>query len=80
MKYLLIVIASYGATFFVVGSVIEARLQDLAEDLRYREQAPTKAQYLRKVRPSVQRSKFEAGAWLGTLLALGASLLVWLLS
>jgi hypothetical protein len=80
MKYLLIFIASYGATFFVVGSIIEARLHDLAEHLRYREQAPTKAQYLREVRASVQRSKFEACAWLGTLLALVVSLLVWVLS
>ncbi|KJK18035.1 hypothetical protein ACIOVF_13595 [Pseudomonas sp. NPDC087612] len=80
MKYLLIVIASYGATFFVVGSIIEARLHDLAENLRYRERAPTKAQYLREVRASVQRSKFEASAWLGTLLALLLSLAAWWLS
>ncbi|MCP3751435.1 hypothetical protein [Pseudomonas sp. SBB6] len=80
MKYLLIFIASYGATFFVVGSIIEARLQDLAEHLRYRERAPTQAQFLREVHASARRSTFEVSAWLGTLLALVVSLVVWALT
>lgn len=80
MKYLLIFIASHLATYYAVGTIIEHRLQDLAEDLRHSPSAPTQTQYFEDVRLHARHSKIEYCAVLGTLLAALLSLLVWVLS
>ncbi|RWU23024.1 hypothetical protein DM813_12565 [Pseudomonas alkylphenolica] len=79
MKYLLIVLTSYIASFYAVGAIVDARLQSMTEDLRHYAHAPAQSEYLEDVRVHAQHSKIEYAAVLGTLLALALSMLVWVL-
>lgn len=56
MKYLLFTLASFAATYYLVGLLIQGQLAEIAEGLRHRPDAPTPGQYLREVRPQARRA------------------------
>lgn len=79
MKYLLIFLGSYALTYYIVNTLIETRLQDMADALRHQPDAPTPAQFLREVKTSAQASTLEYTLIAGTLMAILLSALVgWL--
>ncbi|GLO12257.1 hypothetical protein PPUJ20028_08380 [Pseudomonas putida] len=56
MIYVLLVLLSYGCTYYLVGLLIQGQLADVAEGLRHRPDAPTPGEYLREVRPHARRA------------------------
>ncbi|MHC6225509.1 hypothetical protein ACYU03_12165 [Pseudomonas sp. X10] len=78
MKYLLLALASYALTYYLVGLLIQGRLNDVAEGLRHRPDAPPPGQYLREVAAQARRARLEYTALAGSLLAVVLGLLAWL--
>lgn len=79
MKYLLLTLTSYGASYYLVGLLIRGRLADLAEGLRHRPDAPPAGQYLREVEEHARRAHRHYSLFIGTLLAVVLMLLsAWL--
>ncbi|MBF8748241.1 hypothetical protein E2H86_00015 [Pseudomonas putida] len=70
MKYLLLVLASYASTYYLVGLLIRGQLADIAEGLRHRPDAPPPGQYLREVKPHAQRAHRHYTLMAGSLLAM----------
>ena len=64
MKYLLVMLASYVSTHYLVGLLIQGQLANIAEGLRHRPDAPTPGEYLREVRPQARRAHRRLRWWL----------------
>ncbi|MDD0977649.1 hypothetical protein [Pseudomonas fontis] len=80
MKYLLIFLGSYALTYYIINTLIETRLQDMADALRHQPDAPTAAQFLREVKASAQASTLEYTLIAGTVIAALLSTLAWWLA
>lgn len=79
MKYLLLTLTSYGASYYLVGLLIRGRLADLAEGLRHRPDAPPAGQYLREVEEHARRARRHYSLFIGTASTLLlVSLAAWL--
>lgn len=79
MKYLLLTLASYAGSYYLVGGLIRGRLADLAEGLRHRPDAPPTGQFLREVEEHARRAHRHYSLFVGTLLAMVLILLsAWL--
>lgn len=70
MKYLLLALASYGVTYYIIGLLIRGQLAEIAEGLRHRPDAPPAGQYLREVRPHAQRAHRRYTLMAGSLLTI----------
>ncbi|QXI40681.1 hypothetical protein [Pseudomonas xantholysinigenes] len=70
MKYLLLTLASYASSYYLVGLLIRGRLADMAEGLRHRPDAPPPGQYLREVEAHARRAHRHYSLFIGTLLTL----------
>ncbi|WP_110994946.1 hypothetical protein [Pseudomonas sichuanensis] len=70
MKYLLLTLASYAASYYLVGLLIQGGLANIAEDLRHRPDAPPPGQYLREVEQHARRAHRHYALFSGSLLAL----------
>lgn len=70
MKYLLLTLASYAGSYYVVGLLIKGGLANIAEDLRHRPDAPPPGQYLREVAQHARRAHRHYALFSGSLLAL----------
>jgi hypothetical protein len=77
MKYLLLIVASFASTYHLVGLLINSQLNELAEGLRHRPDAPPPGQYLREVRPQARRAHRQYTLMAGSTLALVACLIVY---
>ncbi|MFJ4157855.1 hypothetical protein ACIPZF_24055 [Pseudomonas sp. NPDC089752] len=75
MKYLLLTLASFASTYYLVGLLIQGQLADIAEGLRHRPDAPAPGQYLREVRPHARRAHRQYTLIAGTGLAVVACLI-----
>ena len=75
MIYLLIALASYSGTYYLVGLLIQGQLADVAEGLRHRPDAPTPGEYLREVRPHARRAHRHYTLMAGSVVAILACLL-----
>jgi len=80
MKYLLLTLASFASTYYLVGLLIQGQLADIAEGLRHRPDAPPPAQYLREVRPHARRAHRQYTLLAGSAVALVICLIVYALS
>ncbi|MBA6119229.1 hypothetical protein JET76_25075 [Pseudomonas putida] len=80
MKYLLFTLASFAATYYLVGLLIQGQLAEIAEGLRHRPDAPTPGQYLREVRPQARRAHRQYTLMAGSVVALVVCLIVYGLS
>ena len=80
MKYLLFTLASFAATYYLVGLLIQGQLAEIAEGLRHRPDAPTPGQYLRQVRPQARRAHRQYTLMAGSVVALVVCLIVYGLS
>lgn len=80
MKYLLFTLASFAATYYLVGLLIQGQLAEIAEGLRHRPDAPTPGQYLREVRPQARRAHRQYTLMAGSVVALIVCLIVYGLS
>ncbi|WP_460415312.1 hypothetical protein [Pseudomonas sp. microsymbiont 2] len=79
MKYLLLTLASYASSYYLLGLLIRGRLADIAEGLRHRPDAPPPGQYLREVEEHARRARRHYSFFVGSLLALAlVGLLAWL--
>lgn len=79
MKYLLLTLASYASSYYLLGLLIRGRLADIAEGLRHRPDAPPPGQYLREVEEHARRARLHYSFFAGSLLALVlVGLLAWL--
>lgn len=79
MKYLLLTLASYATSYYLVGLLIQGGLANIAEDLRHRSDAPPPGQYLREVEQHARRAHRHYALFSGSLLALLLALLcAWL--
>lgn len=80
MKYLLLTLASYASTHYLVGLLIQGQLAEIAEGLRHRPGAPTPGEYLREVRSHARRAHRQYTLMAGSALALVACLVAsWIL-
>lgn len=77
MKYLLLALTSYATAYYVIGLLIQGRLADIAEGLRYRPDAPPPGQYLREVQAYAQRARRHYSLFAGSLLAAALCTLAW---
>ncbi|MDF0731794.1 hypothetical protein P0Y43_13840 [Pseudomonas entomophila] len=77
MKYLLLALASYASTYYVVGLLIQGRLADIVEGLRHRPDAPPPGQYLRAVQGHARQARRDYSLFAGSVLALALCLLAW---
>ncbi|MFK0095837.1 hypothetical protein [Pseudomonas sp. NPDC090592] len=75
MIYLLIALASYSGTYYLVGLLIQGQLADVAEGLRHRPDAPTPGEYLREVRSHARRAHRHYTLMAGSVVAILACLL-----
>jgi len=80
MKYLLVTLASFASTYYLVGLLIQGQLADIAEGLRHRPDAPPPGQYLREVRPHARRAHRQYTLMAGSAVALVICLIVYALS
>ena len=80
MKYQLFTLASFAATYYLVGLLIQGQLAEIAEGLRHRPDAPTPGQYLREVRPQARRAHRQYTLMAGSVVALVVCLIVYGLS
>lgn len=80
MKYLLLILASFASTYYLVGLLIQGQLADIAEGLRHRPDAPPPGQYLREVRPHARRAHRHYTLMVGAVLAVVLCLLAFWLS
>ncbi|MPT02008.1 MAG: hypothetical protein E2581_26525 [Pseudomonas sp.] len=76
MRYLLLALTCYGATYYLVGLTIQGQLANIADGLSHRPDAPTPAQYLREVRHQARRAHRHYTLLAGSVLALGCCLVV----
>ncbi|MBK5001467.1 hypothetical protein IAE37_003743 [Pseudomonas sp. S31] len=70
MKYLLLALASYAVTYYIVGLLIRGQLAEIAEGLRHRPDAPPPGQYLREVQSRAQRAHRQYTLMAGSLLTI----------
>ncbi|MBF8726159.1 hypothetical protein [Pseudomonas putida] len=68
MIYLVIALASYGLSYYVVGLLLDGQVADIAEGMRHRTDAPTPGQYLRAVEQRLRRVRWEYSLMVGTVL------------
>lgn len=69
MTYLVLVLASYGLSYYVVGLLLDGQVADIAEGMRHRPDAPAPGQYLRAVQARVRRVRWEYSLMVGTVLS-----------
>jgi len=80
MKYLLLILASFASTYYLVGLLIQGQLADIAEGLRHRPDAPPPGQYLREVRPHARRAHRQYTLMAGSAVAVMVCLVVYWVS
>ncbi|WP_349975298.1 hypothetical protein [Pseudomonas sp. WHRI 8519] len=80
MKYLLLTAACFASTHHVVGLLIDSHLNELAEGLRHRPDAPPPGQYLREVRPQARRAHRQYTLMAGSTLAVVVCLIAYWVS
>ncbi|WP_194790698.1 hypothetical protein [Pseudomonas sp. UFMG81] len=70
MKYLLLTLASYASSYYLIGLLIRGRLADLVEGLRHRPDVPSPGHYLREVEQHARRAHRHYSLFIGSLLTL----------
>lgn len=80
MRYLLLILASYTCSYWLVGLLIRGQLADIAEGLRHRQDAPAPGQYLREVEQHARRAHRQYSLMAGSALALVICLVAYWLS
>ena len=80
MRYLLLILASYTCSYWLVGLLIRGQLADIAQGLRHRPDAPTPGQYLREVEQHARRAHRQYSLMAGSAVALVICLLAYWLS
>ncbi|AVF55487.1 hypothetical protein G7017_21580 [Pseudomonas fulva] len=68
MIYLVLALASYGLSYYVIGLLIDGQVADIAEGMRHRRDAPAPGQYLRAVQARLRRVRCEYSLMVGTFL------------
>lgn len=69
MKYLLVILGSYAAAYYLVGLLIRGQMAEVAEGLRHRPDAPPPGQYLREVEAHARRAHRHYSLFAGSVLA-----------
>ncbi|MBF8676966.1 hypothetical protein IRZ53_21320 [Pseudomonas fulva] len=79
MIYLVLALASYGLSYYVVGLLLDGQVADIAEGMRHRPDAPAPGQYLRAVQARLRRVRWAYSLMVGTCLtALSSVGVYWL--